>query len=91
MLSGAIPIGKGEPATAVSAPLLALMEKTEMLFEPELPTYKKLPAESMTNNVGAVPTFVRGVTSVNPPVLEIVNNETLPCPEFAAYKNFFEG
>ena len=83
-------MGKGVP-TGVSAPVPASMENTEMLFEPAFPTYRKVPAESMASSVGAVPTFVRGVTSVSAPALEIVNNETSPSPAFAAYKNFFDG
>jgi hypothetical protein len=48
----------------------------------------------MVRIVGTEPTFVRGVTSVSVPVLEIVYSEMFPwgvTPEFAAYKNFFEG
>jgi hypothetical protein len=48
----------------------------------------------MVKIVGTEPTFVRGVTSVSVPVLEILYNEMFPCgvtPEFAAYKNFLEG
>src|SRR5579864_5497669 len=93
MLIGLNPTGKGEPATGVSAPDFESMENTEMFEEPELPTYKKVPAESMASTVGAVPTGVRGVTSLSPPPGEIVNNETSPgeSPVFAAYKNFLEG
>jgi hypothetical protein len=62
-----------------------------MLKDPELATYRKLPAESMVSKVGAVPTGVRGVTSVSPPTLEIVYKETSPSPEFAAYRYLPEG
>jgi hypothetical protein len=44
--------------------------------------------------VGTEPALVRGVTSVSVPVLEIVYSEMFPCgvaPEFAAYRNYFDG
>src|SRR5579864_4202125 len=77
--------------TGVSAPVPESMENTEMSNEPEFPTYRYFPAESITIKVGAVPASTRGVTSVIAPVLEIVNNEMLLAPEFAAYRNFLEG
>src|ERR1022692_249268 len=93
MLIGLIPIEKGEPATwvRVGGEVPALMANTEMFKEPELPTYRKVPAESMASRVGAVPTTVRGVTSLSPPVVEIVNKETSPSTAFAASRNFFDG
>src|SRR5579871_4253608 len=93
MFWGLSPTENGDPVTGVSAPVLASMENTEMSKEPVFPTYKNAPAASMNSKVGAVPALVRGVTSVSPPPLAIVNSEMLPgnTPEFAAYKNFFDG
>src|SRR5579871_139808 len=93
MFRGLSPTGNGDPGTCVSAPLLASMENTEISKDPEFPTYKNAPAASMTSKVGAVPALVRGVTSVSPPPLAIVNSEMLPgnTPGFAAYRNFFDG
>jgi hypothetical protein len=90
ILSGLVPIGNEVP-TCVSVPLLASMENTVMSADPTLPTYRKPPAASIVNIEGAMPAFARGVTSVSAPVLEIVNNDTSPDPEFAAYRNFFDG
>jgi hypothetical protein len=93
ILSGLIPIAKGDPATGVNVggEAAALIEKTEILLVPEFPTYKKLPAESIERIVGAVPATVRGVISFRAPELEIVNNEMSFSPAFAASKNFFDG
>src|SRR5215469_4268620 len=97
MLSADIPIPAVAPpvcGTNVKAPVLELIENTEMSNDPEFATYRKLPDESITSKVGAVPTFCRGVTSVSPPPLEIINNDTVPlgvAPELAAYKNFCDG
>ncbi len=38
MLIGLTPMGKGLPGTGLSTPVLDVMENTEMLKEPELPT-----------------------------------------------------
>ena len=84
-------MGNGEPVIEVRAPLVELIENTEILFVPALATNKKLPAESMASNIGVVPTAGRGVTSVSAPLLEIVNSDTSLSPEFATYKNFFDG
>src|ERR1035438_8202892 len=88
MLIGLIPIEKGEPATwvRVGGEVPALMANTEMFKEPELPTYRKVPAESMASRVGAVPTTVRGVTSLSPPVGEIANTEMFKEPELPTYR-----
>src|SRR5271169_837188 len=85
-----IPIGNELP-TCDRVPLVELMENTEISNDPELATYRNAPAASMARSVGAVPTTVRGVTSVSPPVLEMSYNDTSPSPEFAAYKNFPDG
>src|SRR5690349_19603924 len=90
MLSALLPIGKAAP-TGVSAPELASIEKTEIVLEPEFATYKKLPAASMANKFGDVPTMVRGVTSVSAPSVATVNSETSLSPLLAAYRNFLEG
>ena len=51
----------------------AQWKRLKLLFEPELATYRKVPAESMASKRrrGAHVT-VRGVTSVSAPALEIV-------------------
>ena len=51
ILIGLKPIAMGRPVTRVSLPLLESIEKAEMLFDPALPTYRKLPAESMASTV----------------------------------------
>ena len=44
MFNGTSPSKNGDPATAVSAPLLASIENAEILpFDPTLPTYKNVP------------------------------------------------
>jgi len=91
MLIGKIPMGNGDPATGVNAPLLESIENAETSFEPLFTTYRKLPAGSMAEIMGVVPAVVRGVTSVRDPSLAIVKRETSLSPEFATYKNFFEG
>jgi hypothetical protein len=66
------------------------MENTEMSFDSEFATYRKLPDASITNSVGDVPAGCLGVTSVSPPVLEIVYSEMLLLPELDAYRYFPE-
>src|SRR5882672_642831 len=77
--------------TGVSLPSLVPTENTEMSNDPELAAYRKVPEESRRRSVGEVPVAVRGVTSVSPPVLEIVYSEILLLPELAAYRYFPEG
>jgi hypothetical protein len=67
-------IENGSP-TAVSPPLPLSIEKTEILFDKALPTYKYPPAGSMAKSVGSVPTGVRE-TSFNEPLLAIEKRET---------------
>jgi len=68
--SGLGPVGNGDPATSVRAPLPEFMEKTEMLLEALLATKRKLPLESMAKDEGLKPVAARGVTSESVPLVE---------------------
>ena len=82
---GLEPVGNGEPVTGVNAPLLLLIEYTEILLEPLLATNRKSPLESMAKAVGFVPAVVREDDSVRAPELEsIPKREMSPSAWFAA-------
>jgi len=49
------PVGNGEPATCESAPVPAVIEKTETSEEPELATKRNLPTESTATGEGDLP------------------------------------
>lgn len=75
MFSALRPIGAVTPElcrTGVKRPVLASIENTEISNDPEFATYKKLPAASIASSVGEVPVVSLGVTSVKPPVVEMV-------------------
>jgi len=52
---GSVPVLKGEPLMVVSAPVLELIVKAEMLLDVAFTTYRNLPDGSTVAEAGVVP------------------------------------
>src|SRR6266849_7624868 len=70
---GPVPAAKGEPATAVKAPVLTLMVKAEMLLKSGLAAYRNFPVGStVTENGCPPPSNGDPAMGVSAPVVELI-------------------
>jgi hypothetical protein len=82
---GPVPAAKGEPVSAVSAPVFASTLKAETLFDCKFTTYMKAGVELVTNEIGPVPAAIGDarISASAPVVALIVIMEMLLLAELA--------
>ena len=85
---GLVPEANGEPATVVSAPLLASTANADISLLPPLPTYKYFLSIVLAIAYGDMPVVTGELTEVIAPVdASIKYAEMVSAPEFAIYEN----